>query len=208
MTKLKYYFDYKSPYAYLAQESAWQLSEALGSDFEMLPYTLQIPKYLGKAELNEQGEDTVGTRNDHQWRRVKYSYMDCRREANRRGLTVRGPRKIFDSSVSHIGYFFVREQADPRAYHDAVFEQFWRRELDIESIDAVSSVKKSCGYNTSGFVDYLEGTGVERYQETLNEAEARGVFGVPSYLFADDELYWGLERLPRVRERLGLATDA
>ena len=35
-------------------------------------------------------------RNAHQWRRVRYLYMDCRRQARRRGLTIRGPRKIWD----------------------------------------------------------------------------------------------------------------
>ncbi|MCZ6666813.1 MAG: 2-hydroxychromene-2-carboxylate isomerase, partial [Gammaproteobacteria bacterium] len=102
MPTVTHYFDYKSPYAYLAQEATFELSELPEVTVEFLPYTLQIPKYLGTAELDADGRDTVGTRNDHQWRRVRYAYMDCRREANRRGLTIRGPRKIFDSTISHI----------------------------------------------------------------------------------------------------------
>ena len=35
-----------------------------------------------------------------------------------------------------------------------------------------------------------------------DEAEARCVFGVPSFLFEDGELYWGREHFERVRERL------
>ena len=203
MKKIRYYFDYKSPYAYLAQETAWALSQEPGVEVEFLPYTLQIPKYLGSAALNEAGEDTVGTRNDHQWRRVKYSYMDCRREANRRGLTIRGPKKIFDSSLAHIAFLYVRGQGDWYAYHNDVFEKFWRRELDIENKEAMIALMQANGYETRGFDDYLESVGRNQYLKIIADAEAKGVFGVPSYLL-EDELFWGQERLPRVRERLGL----
>ena len=201
--KVQYFFDYKSPYAYLAEESAWALAEESGVEVEFLPYILQIPKYLGSAELDDSGQDTVGTRNDHQWRRVRYSYMDCRREANRRGMTIRGPKKIFDSKLAHIGFLFVSEQGDYRAYHDAVFEKFWRRELDIENIEALTGVMAAQGYDADRFPDYAATTGADKLAAIINDAEARGVFGVPSYL-VDGELFWGKERLPLVREKLGL----
>ena len=39
-------------------------------------------------------------RNAHQWRRVRYSYMDCRGHARKRGLIILGTRKIWDSSLA------------------------------------------------------------------------------------------------------------
>ena len=36
-------------------------------------------------------------------RKVRYSYMDARRLANRRALIVRGPKRIYDPSLAHIG---------------------------------------------------------------------------------------------------------
>ncbi|MFL6373564.1 MAG: 2-oxoglutarate dehydrogenase E1 subunit family protein, partial [Pyrinomonadaceae bacterium] len=39
-------------------------------------------------------------RNPHQWRRVRYSYMDCRRQARKQGLVIRGTQKIWDSSLA------------------------------------------------------------------------------------------------------------
>ena len=49
-------------------------------DIEWLPYTLDIPSYLGSARLDKRGEVIESNRNAHQWRRVRYSYMDCRRQ--------------------------------------------------------------------------------------------------------------------------------
>ena len=201
MARVIFYFDYKSPYAYLAEAPTFELARECGVAIAWRPYTLQIEKYLGQAALDAHGQDTLGTRNDHQWRRVRYSYMDCRREANRRGLIIRGPRKIFDSSLAHIAFLFVAGRGDFRPFHDAVFERFWRRELDIENIDALRSLVVECGFDAQEFSNYLDGAGPARYAQLQRDAESAGVFGVPSYVI-DGELFWGLERLPRVREKL------
>jgi 2-hydroxychromene-2-carboxylate isomerase len=202
MSSIIHYFDYKSPYAYLAQQPTFDLARASGTSIEWRPYTLQIEKYLGAAELDAEGRDTRGTRNDHQWRRVRYSYMDCRREANRRGLTIRGPRKIFDSSLAHIAFLYVSERGDFSAFHNAVFERFWRRELDIENVSVLGALITEFGFDGAGFSAYVQGEGRSRYDAVQLEAEAAGVFGVPSYLI-NGELFWGLERLERVTELLG-----
>ncbi len=201
MSTVIHYFDYKSPYAYLAQQPTFDLARETGATIVWRPYTLKIEKYLGEAELDEQGHDKCGTRNDHQWRRVRYSYLDCRREANRRGLTIRGPRKIFDSSLAHIAFLYVSERGDFRPFHHAVYARFWRRELDIENVAVLHALLEEFGFDGAGFSAYLQGEGRVRHDAMQLETEEAGVFGVPSYRLKD-ELFWGLERLERVREIL------
>ncbi len=198
-----HYFDYKSPYAYLAQAELFELAGRGDLRIEWRPLTLDIPKYLGSAELDENGEVITASRNEHQWRRVKYSYMDCRREANRRGLTLRGPRKIFDSELAHIGFLFAAARGDFRPYHDTVFERFWRRELDIEDINVIEATLGEAGIDTRGFRDYAATTGRTALDAVQRSAESDGVFGVPSYV-VDGELFWGAERLDRALEKAGV----
>ena len=202
--KLVHYFDYKSPYAYLAQEATFALAERAGADLEVWPYSLHIPDFLGSAEVDAEGQVVSQNRNEHQWRRVRYSYMDCRREANRRGLTIRGPRKIFDSTCSHVGFLWAKEQGGGfRAYHETVYEKFWLRELDIEDPEAIEGTLAASGVEVRGFRKYLEHDGRQRLEAVKQDAEARGVFGVPGYLVGD-ELFWGAERLDRIAEHLGV----
>lgn len=198
---IKVYSDYKSPYAYLAKDLVYELERETGARIDWLPYTLDIPAYLGSASVDAGGKVVEEKRNAHQWRRVKYSYMDCRREANRRGLTIRGPKKIFDSSLANIGMLYAAERGVFRAYHDRVFELFWRRELDLENAAALAAVLHDCGAAAPDFAAFLAGQGRAALAEIRTQAEAAGVFGVPSFLFADGDLYWGREHLPRVRER-------
>jgi len=203
---IKIYSDYKSPYAYLAKDLAYELERETGARLDWLPYTLDIPAYLGSAKVDAAGGVLEESRNAHQWRRVKYSYMDCRREANRRGLTIRGPKKIFDSSLANIGMLYAKRHDIFRHYHDCVFERFWKRELDIESPAALAAVLSECGADTADFAAFLAGDGRRQLLDIQREAEVAGVFGVPSFLLDDGDLYWGREHLPRIRELLAAAS--
>ena len=197
---IKVYSDYKSPYAFLAKDLVYQLERETGATFDWLPYTLDIPSYLGSAEVDQSGAVVREDRNAHQWRRVKYSYMDCRREANRQGLTIRGPKKIFDSALANIGLLFAKRENVFRAYHDRVFERFWRRELDLESLDELVTVLEECGADAGQFAAFAADQGRAELEEIQVQAEAAGVFGVPSFLLADGDLYWGREHVARLRE--------
>ena len=199
---VKLYIDYKSPYAYLAKDLAYDLERETGVALDWLPYTLDIPSFLGSARVDAGGDVEEESRNAHQWRRVRYSYMDCRREANRRGLTIRGPRKIFDSSLAHIGLLYAKRHDAFRGYNDLLFERFWKRELDIESLDAIAAVLEEAGARASDFAAFAADQGRRELQDIQRQAEAAGVFGVPSFLLDDGDLYWGREHLPRIRELL------
>jgi len=199
--KIQYYFDYKSPYAFLADEESRVLASLPNVEIEWLPYTLKIEKFLGEAELNSRGEDIKGTRNDHQWRRVRYSYFDCRREAKRKGMTILGPQKIFDSSLAHIAYLWSRGSSNSQKFHERIFERFWRRELDIEDYESLTSLMRETDIEVEGFEEYLRREGRDLHDKIQKDAEVKGVFGVPSWI-VEGELFWGLERLDRVKEIL------
>jgi 2-hydroxychromene-2-carboxylate isomerase len=197
------YSDYKSPYAFLAKDLVYELENQFAVGIEWLPYTLDIPSYLGSARLDEDGKLVESARNAHQWRRVRYAYMDCRRQAHKRGLVIRGPRKIWDSSLAAIGMLWAKRhgRAELRAYHDLVFERFWRRELDIEDASVIAEVLGEAGAALNGFDDYLNGEGRREHDRIRDEAEAAGVFGVPSFII-DGELFWGREHLSDIRAKL------
>jgi 2-hydroxychromene-2-carboxylate isomerase len=191
---LTVYIDYKSPYAYLAMEPTRALAKDFGLDIVWRPYSLQIREYLGEVE----------TRNAHQWRRVKYSYMDARRMANERDLIVLGPQKLFDSTIAHTGMLYAQQAgADVlERYHDIVFEEFFKRELDIEDAAAISEALARAGADPSHFHDYLAGSGRTQLDNLLQDAEDRlGVFGVPTYAVGT-EIFWGGDRIPQVRRYL------
>jgi len=202
MARIVTYTDYKSPYAYLAKDPTYDLARDFGIDVEWRPYILDIPSYLGSARLDAEGNVIEQDRNGHQWRRVRYSYMDCRRQARKRGLVILGTRKIWDSTLAAAGMLFAQRAGDDvfRAYNDTVFERFWKRDLDIEAPSVVAAVLRQCGA-PAGF----EGEAATLRAEVAaisRAAEETGVFGVPSYVI-DGELFWGREHIEDIRSMLG-----
>jgi 2-hydroxychromene-2-carboxylate isomerase len=198
------YIDYKSPYAYLAKDLVYQLERDCAVRIDWLPYILDIPSFLGSARLDEQGRVVEESRNAHQWRRVKYSYMDCRRQARKRGLTIRGPQKIWDSTLAACGLLYAKRPGEDvlRCYHDITFARFWKRELDIEDPSVIAGVLAEAGADAGGFAEYAAGEGAREVDRISLAAEEIGIFGVPSFV-VDGEQFWGSEHLPDIREMLG-----
>lgn len=196
------YTDYKSPYAYLAKDLAYELERDTGVRVEWLPYVLDLASRYGSARVDAEGRVLEEHRDPHQWRRVRYSYMDCRRQARKRGLVIRGTQKIWDSSLALAGMLYSQRAGDGvfRRYHDIVSERFWRRELDIEDAAIVAAVLTEAGAGGEGFAAYAA-TGRDEVAEISRAAEAIGVFGVPTFV-VDGELFWGSEHLPDIRAML------
>jgi 2-hydroxychromene-2-carboxylate isomerase len=194
--------DYKSPYAYLAKDLAYELERDFPVRLDWQPYILDIPSFLGSASVDGSGHVLEESRNAHQWRRVRYSYMDCRRQARKRGLTIRGTQKIWDSSLAAAGMLFARQAGDSvfRRYHDLVFERFWSRALDIEQVGAIAEVLTEAGADASEFSARSEALR-KQVAAISRTAETQGVFGVPTFVFAG-EIYWGREHLPDIRQLL------
>jgi 2-hydroxychromene-2-carboxylate isomerase len=198
------YIDYKSPYAYLAKDLVYELERDFAVRIDWLPYILDIPSFLGSARLDDQGRVVEESRNAHQWRRVKYSYMDCRRQAKKRGLVIRGTQKIWDSTLAACGLLYAKRQGEAvlRQYHDITFARFWKRELDIEDPSVIAGVLAEARADATGFADYAAGEGPREVARISRAAEATGIFGVPSFV-VDGEQFWGSEHLPDIRDMLG-----
>ena len=87
-----------------------------------------------------------------------------------------------------------------RHYHDTIFDRFWKRELDIESTDALAAVLTEAGADGPAFAAFLP-EGLVRVAAIAQAAEADGVFGVPTFIL-DGAMFWGGEHLPDIFEML------
>jgi 2-hydroxychromene-2-carboxylate isomerase len=196
MTEIVHFTDFKSPFAYIAMDDIMALEGRFGVTIRWVHYTLHIPEFLGAVE----------TRSENEWRKVKYAYMDARRLANRKGLTVLGPQKIFDSRPAGIGMTYAMEQDLLRPYAETVFQRFFRRDLELGDPEAIGGVLAAVGADVAGWPDWYGGAGSERHEKERAAAIEAGVFGVPT-LMVDGELFWGGDRLWMVEEKLGEVRD-
>src|SRR5579864_7600560 len=189
---IKLYYDFKSPFTYLAMEPAYKLEETHRVRLRFIPLELAIREAYG-GELEQRAQ--------RDWDKVRYLYMDMRRFANERGMIIRGPQKIFDSRLALMGGLFADRNGRFRPYAGRVFERFFKRELNIEDIDALAAVMAEAGLDAAGFRRYADGDGPNDLRTMTAEAERDGVFGVPTFNVAG-ELFWGNDRVEWVVKKL------
>jgi 2-hydroxychromene-2-carboxylate isomerase len=187
---LKLYYDYKSPFAYLAVEPAFTLPERYAVALRWIPFQLRIK---GKGERSLYSE----------WK-ARYSYLDARRWANRRGgFPIRGPKKVYDSRPALIGGLFAGREGCFRPYTLATYARFFDHQLELDLPEDVAKCLDQVAGPGAGerYLDYLAGEGAREYEAAQEEAHADHVFGVPLFLFRG-EPFWGHDRMGLLEERL------
>ncbi len=185
---LKLYYDYKSPYAYLAAQPAFDLPERYHVDLRWMPFQLRIK---GSGERSVYSE----------WK-VRYSYQDARRWANRRGgFPIRGPRKIYDSTPALIGGLFAEEHGIFREYTEATFARFFDHKLELDEPQQVAALIAELDGDGAAYLHWAESEGADRLEASIDEAHEDHIFGVPIFVLRD-ELFWGHDRIPLLEERL------
>ena len=196
-----FYIDIKSPYAYLALDPAIKMFDQLGLKWNVWPYTLDIADYLGSATINNDGEIISSNRTPHQWRRVKYSYMDCRRMANLQGKTILGTQKIWDSSLFSIAHLWIKEKSEQTLlpFLRESFQLFWERKLDIENEEVISNLLTKFQLDSAEFKSWME-PNRNSVTSLMDAALSKGIFGVPTFVF-EEEIFWGSEKLGLIKAR-------
>jgi 2-hydroxychromene-2-carboxylate isomerase len=188
--EIKMYSDYKSPFAYLAFDPAFALERRYRVRVRWIPFQLRIK---GKGERSLYSEH-----------KARYSYLDARRWAQPRGLVIRGPLKIYDSTPALIGGLFADKNGRLLDFSRKVYELFFRRELEIDQPDAVADAIASLGLSAAEYRDYLSGAGLEAWASAQQEAADDHVFGVPLFFFKG-EPFWGHDRLLLLEQHLAEA---
>ncbi len=194
--EIKMYSDFKSPYAYVAFDPGMALAERFNVRVRWIPFQLRVK---GKGERSIYSEY-----------KVRYSYMDARRFAKPRGLWIRGPLKIYDTTPAAIGGLFAQRHGRFLEYGRAAFKHFFLREFEADQPEAVAQLLARIGLPERDYFGYLAGEGRELYERCQQEAAADHVFGVPFFVFRG-EPFWGHDRLGLLEQRLtetGLAPGA
>jgi 2-hydroxychromene-2-carboxylate isomerase len=190
LEELKLYYDYKSPFTYLAAEPAFGLPDRYAVRLRWLPYLLRI-KGPGQRSVYSD------------WK-ARYSYLDARRFANQRGgFRIMGPLKVYDSSPALVGGLFAEQEGFFREYTLETFRRFFERRLEIDQPDQVAAlISELRGPEAEdAYRAFLAGDGPKRLEASIEEGHADEVFGVPIFVLRG-ERFWGNDRIAMLEERL------
>ncbi len=169
-----WYFDFVSPYAYLQLEAF----DRLPDDLEVTMRPVLFAGLLGHWEHKGPAEIPAKRRQ---------TYRHCHWLADKRGIPFKTPpRHPFNPlAVLRLAMALEGEPAVVRA----IFRHIWADGHDGQDPESLAALAEALG--VADMAARIGDPAVkDRLRRNTDEAIARGVFGVPTFVI-DDELFWG-----------------
>jgi 2-hydroxychromene-2-carboxylate isomerase len=185
--RLDVYYDYGSPFAYLASELLPALAARHGATLAWKPLAIgSLASYIRYSPL-----------------KGKYVVLDVQRSAEFHGVPVLPPKPFPVQSGLALRLALAAQDAGLFAkLHPLLFRAAWaeRRDVSIEAV--LGELITAAGGDPAALLERARRPDTEeRLAAHAKEAEARGAFGLPS-VFLGDELFWGVDSFPQLEWRL------
>jgi len=193
--QVDFYFDFSSPYSYLAAESIDALAARQGHRVNWIPMMLGVIfKTTGSAPLTQQ----------HPWR-ASYSVMDFQRSAEMAGVPFRYPSRFPQAGHNAARVLLWLQQTAPekaKAFTLAVFRSLFVHDGDIQDAGNLAAIGRTLGIDEAALRASMQDPAVkQRLAANNDDATARQVFGAPTF-FVGTEQFWGHDRMPQLERRL------
>jgi 2-hydroxychromene-2-carboxylate isomerase len=194
-----FYFDYVSPFAFLASRRVEQIGVRLARPIEPVPVLfaglLDHFGHVGPAEIEP---------------KRRWAFKQAMRRAARHGLPlVPPPHHPFNPLLS-LRLTHAAPPAQRWAVIHALFAAVWETGRGLEHADDVRAALAGLGLDVQDLLARADTAAIKSaLRAATDQAAALGVFGVPSSV-VDAEVYWGddgLDDLVREQESGGVAWD-
>ncbi len=189
-----FFFDFVSPYTYLAQTQLAALKERTGARFRLWPiHLLNLMKQVGNVPT------TVICGN-----KMKYASRDIARWVSRYGVPFQPNPHVFsgDPTLALKGALVAQKQGVEDAYNRALFDAFWSEGLDVNDRAVLARRLDAAGLDGKALLATADAAEyAERLEENTRLAGERGVFGSPTFIVGED-VFFGNDRLEFLEERL------
>ena len=185
MTKsIDFYFDFISPYSYLAHKKIKENTEKKYINFNYKPilvgglHNLQgiTPPALIKPKL-------------------KYMISDCNLIAKKANFDFIWNSKFpINSLLIMRGYLFINEDIKD-LYLNIMFDAYWKNNLDISNEEILITLLKKCKINLDSFLVGVKDLKIkDELKKVTQEAHDKEIFGAPTFV-VNGKIFWGQDRL-------------
>jgi 2-hydroxychromene-2-carboxylate isomerase len=187
---IDFYFDFSSPYGYIASQRIDAIAAKHGRSVIWRPYLLgAVFKVNGRKPLPEQ--PLIGD----------YARRDFERSARLYGVPFKYPTRMPISGVSPSRAYYWLYDRDPQSAKTlalALYKAYFVQDRDISDAEQVADVAGALSIDRAATLAAMQDPAVkERLKKETDAAIARGAFGSP-FVFIDNEPFWGNDRLDQV----------
>jgi len=191
---IDFYFDFSSPYGYLAAEMIEDIGQRCGRAVNWHPMLLGVVfKSTGGQPL------TLAPM------KGPYSELDMRRSAAFYGVPFNMP-SVFPIATQNparaVLWMQQHHPAHAKQFTLDLLRAFFRSNRDISKLDVVGDVAAGLGYNATDVIAAAQSDDIKnQLKANVETAISHGVFGSPFFI-VDNEQFWGADRLPMLERWL------
>ena len=181
---IDFYFDFISPYSYLAYKKIKTLEKKKNIIFNYKPI-------LVGGLHNLQGITAPAFIKS----KLKYMMSDCNLIAKKNNLAFIWNSKFPINSLSIMrGYLFINKDIKD-LYLDIMFEAYWKDNLDISNKEILLNLLKKCKIDLDNFLEGIRNIKIkDELKNATQKAHAKEIFGAPTYV-VNNKIFWGQDRL-------------
>ena len=185
MTKsIDFYFDFISPYSYLAHKKIEILKEKKNIIFNYKPILVgglhNLQDITAPAFIKP---------------KLKHMISDCNLIAKKNNFSFMWNSKFPINSLSIMRGYLLAKNDIKDLYLNIMFEAYWKDNLDISNEEILIALLKKYKINLDSFLEGIKNPEIKDELKNLTqEAHNKEIFGVPTYV-VNDKIFWGQDRL-------------
>ena len=195
---LECFFDCSSPWTYLGFHNVQPLAAELGVPIRWRPI-------LVGGLFNTVNPSVYASRQNPVPVKQRYTLKDLADWARVSGVKISYPTTVFpvNSVKAMRGCLLLEPQGKLVEFATAVFEAYWGEDQDISQDAVLERICQRVGVDPRAFFEGIAGAGVkDQLRENGEELMRRGGFGSPTFFVGGDDMYFGNDRMPLVRDAL------
>ncbi len=185
MTKsIDFYFDFISPYSYLAYKKIKSLNDL--SNYKII----YKPILLGG--LHNLGGITAPAFNV---RKMKNMRNDCDLIAKKNKIIFKWNDKFPINSLYLMRGYLVLSEKHKEKYFEVCFDNYWKENTDISSEENIHKILDLCSINKTDFFKNINDKKIkDQLKDLTNLAFQKDIFGAPTFV-VNNKIFWGQDRL-------------
>ena len=178
---IDFYFDFISPYSYLAHKKIKKLKEI---NFKYMPV-------LVGGLHNLQGITPPAFIKP----KLKHMISDCNLIAEKDKSDFIWNSKFPINSLNIMrGYIFINNDVKD-SYLNFIFDAYWKNNLDTSNEKVLMSILEKCKINSNDFFEGIKEPKIKDELKTVTQAaHDREIFGAPTFV-VNNKIFWGQDRL-------------
>ena len=198
MAKVEFFYDYSSPWTYLAFTKIEGLCQKYGATLEWRPILVGGIFNTVNPSVYEFRERGVPAK-------AKYSAKDLQDWARFYGMTIKSPTVFPVNSIKSLRGALVALEHPGKfmPYSYRVFETYWSEDQDISKDDVLRTIVEQVGLDSREYFDKINRQDYkDRVRLNTDEVMARGGFGSPTLFVNGTSMFFGNDRLVLVEAEL------